>query len=84
MLGGAVLLTENSIYGFWEQAMTASILLFILGIVLLLLISSHSIFKIISKDGASIISRIMGLILASIAVTSVLEGLTQYFGLSIS
>lgn len=81
---GAVLLTENSIYGFWEQAMTASILLFILGIVLLLLISSHSIFKIIGKDGASIISRIMGLILASIAVTSVLEGLTQYFGLSIS
>ena len=80
----AVLLTENSIYGFWEQAITATILLVVLGIVLLLLISSHYIFKIIGKDGASIISRLMGLILASIAITSILGGITQYFGLSLS
>jgi len=75
----AVLLTENSIYGFWDQLITAAILLIVLLAVLLLLFGSHFIFKMIGNGGASIISRVMGLLLASMAVKSVLDGITQYF-----
>ncbi len=75
----AVLLTENSIYGFWDQLITAAILLIVLLAVLLLLFGSHFIFKLIGNGGASIISRVMGLLLASMAVKSVLDGITQYF-----
>jgi multiple antibiotic resistance protein len=35
--------------------------------------------KIIGDGGASIVSRVMGLILASIATTNVLEGVKEYF-----
>jgi multiple antibiotic resistance protein len=75
----AVLLTENSIYGFWDQFITAIILLIVLLIVLILMLGSHFIFKLIGNGGASIISRVMGLLLASMAVKSVLDGITQYF-----
>jgi multiple antibiotic resistance protein len=75
----AVLLTENSIYGFWDQLITATILLIVLVIVLLLMLGSHFIIKLIGNGGASIISRVMGLLLASMAVKSVLEGITDFF-----
>ncbi|MBU1368426.1 MAG: MarC family protein [Bacteroidetes bacterium] len=75
----AVLLTENSIYGFWDQFITAIILLIVLLVVLILMLGSHFIFKLIGNGGASIISRVMGLLLASMAVKSILEGITDFF-----
>ena len=36
--------------------------------------------RVIGDGGASIVSRVMGLILASIAVNNVLEGIRTYFG----
>jgi multiple antibiotic resistance protein len=75
----AVLLTDNTIHGFMDQFITSLILLFVLLIVLLLLLGSHYIAKIIGHGGASIISRVMGLLIASMAVKSVLTGITQYF-----
>ena len=35
--------------------------------------------RVIGDGGASIVSRVMGLILASIAVNNVLEGIRTYF-----
>jgi len=43
------------------------------------MLGSGWISKIIGEGGASIVSRVMGLILASIAATNVLEGLKEYF-----
>lgn len=77
----AVLLTENSKFGIWEQVMTWLTMLAVLVIVLILMILSNKLFKYIGDSGASIISRVMGLILASAAVTSVLEGIKIYFDL---
>jgi multiple antibiotic resistance protein len=37
--------------------------------------------RVIGNSGASIISRVMGLIIASVAVANVLDGITEYFGL---
>ena len=39
--------------------------------------------RLIGDSGASVISRVMGLILASVAVDSVLGGITTYFSISV-
>lgn len=77
----AVLLTENNRFNFWEQAQTTSIMLFVLLIVLMLMLGASRVHRIIGDSGASIISRVMGLILASVAAASVLAGIKQYFAL---
>ena len=74
-----VLLTENRTYSFSHQVATALIMLLVMFIVFLLMLSAGKISTIIGSGGASIISRVMGLILASIAATNVLEGLKEYF-----
>jgi len=77
----AVLLTKNSQYSLWEQTQTAAMMLSVLLIVLILLLAASWIHRIIGNSGASIISRVMGLILSSVAVSSVLAGIKEYFGL---
>lgn len=74
-----VLLTENRSYAISHQAVTAVIMLSVMLIVYLLMLGAGRISAIIGSGGASIISRVMGLILASIAATNVLEGLKEYF-----
>lgn len=77
----AVLLTENDKYNLWEQAQTSASMLSVLLIVLLLLFAASWIHRLIGNSGASIISRVMGLILASVAVSSVLAGIKDYFAI---
>ena len=43
---------------------------------------ANSLSNIIGKAGASIISRVMGLILASVAVNNILRGIMIYFGIA--
>ena len=74
-----VLLTENRTYSIPHQAVTALVMLLVMFVVFLLMLSAGKISAIIGSGGASIISRVMGLILASIAATNVLEGLKEYF-----
>jgi multiple antibiotic resistance protein len=75
----AVMLTDNTLHGFMDQLITSLILIFVLIVVLFLMLGSHYITKLIGQGGASIISRVIGLLLASMAVKSVLAGITQYF-----
>ena len=77
----AVILTENTKYNFWEQVQTSASMLCVLLIVLILLLAASWIYKIIGRSGASIISRVMGLILASVAVSNTLAGIKTYFSL---
>lgn len=77
----AVLLTENSKHSISEQAITALVMLSVLVITWGLMMLSTSIYRFIGDSGASIISRVMGLILSSVAVTAVLRGISEYFGL---
>jgi len=74
-----VLLTENSRHSLPEQIMVALTMLVVVFITYLLMLSSTKISKVIGRAGASVISRVMGLILAAIAATNVLEGIKQYF-----
>jgi len=75
----AVMLTENDRYNLWEQAQTSAIMLLVLLIVLILLFVASWIHRVIGNSGASIISRVMGLILSSVAVSSVLTGIKEFF-----
>ena len=70
-----VVLTNNHTESFVEQAVTAMMLLAVLLLTLALLLAASAIHKIIGSTGASVISRVMGIVLATIAVDAVLGGL---------
>lgn len=75
----AVLLTENSRFSVWEQAQTASMMLAVILIAYVLMRLAGGITKLIGTSGASVVSRIMGLILSAIATTNILTGLAEYY-----
>lgn len=78
---GAVLKTKNADYAILEQGITTLIMLLVLAVVLVLLLMATRVHKLIGNGGASIISRVMGLILASVAINDVLSGIKIYFEL---
>ena len=74
-----VLLTENSRHSIVEQVVVALLMLGVVGAAYVFMRGAGWISKMIGVGGASIVSRVMGLILASIAATNVLEGIKEYF-----
>ncbi len=74
-----VLLTDNHLYTIREQAITASLVLLVVGITMLILLAASRVQNLIGEYGITIISKIMGLILAAYAVQSVLSGLKAFF-----
>jgi multiple antibiotic resistance protein len=70
-----IVLTDNDVYTIPEQAQTAVMLLLVLFINYLLFRSSEGILRVIGRQGASILVRIMGIILASLSVELVLSAL---------
>ncbi len=75
----AVLLTANSVYSFVEQVQTALVMLSVLILVYVLMLLAGVINRLIGSSGASVVSRVMGLILASVATTNILTGLGDYY-----
>ncbi len=78
-----VMLTDNHRFDIIQQSFTAGLMLLILFITFLLLLMATFIYRIIGEAGASVISRVMGLILAAVATNSILEGIKTYFALSV-
>lgn len=77
----AVLLTENALFTIWEQVQTALIMLSVLVLVYILMLLAGWINRWIGSSGASVVSRIMGIILSSVATTNILAGLDEYYKL---
>ena len=77
----AVLMTQKSKFSILEQAQTAAVMMSVLLITFLLMLLAGWINRFIGKSGASVVSRIMGVILASVATTNILSGLKTYFGI---
>lgn len=75
----AVLLTKNAVYSIWEQVQTALVMLSVLLLAYILMLLAGVITKVIGSSGASVVSRVMGLILSSIAITNILAGFTDYY-----
>jgi len=74
----AVLLTENSVFSIWQQAQTVAVMLAVILLAYILMLLGARINKIVGSSGANVISRIMGLILSSVATTNILVGLSEY------
>jgi multiple antibiotic resistance protein len=74
-----VMLTDNHRYSVVDQIITASVMMTVLFVTLLLLLSATTIQKWIGNMGAAIISRVMGLILAAVAVNNLLQGIKDFY-----
>lgn len=77
----AVLLTENARFNIWEQVQTAVVMFAVLIVAYIMMLLAGWINKIIGMSGASVVSRVMGLILTSVATTNILVGFQTYFGI---
>lgn len=77
-----ILITDNNVYTIQEQVITTATMLFVLIITLILLLFSGRIIKIIGNGGASLLTRIMGMILAALSVEFIMEaiGVTNWVG----
>ena len=74
-----VLLTENRTHTLLDQGSTAAIMLLVVSATYGFMLVAERISQLIGDGGASIVSRVMGLILASVAATNVLEGAKESF-----
>lgn len=77
----AVLVTDNKTYTFSEQLVTSSIILLVIAVTCLMLLGARRIQEKIGEAGITLISKVMGLLLAAFAMQSILTGITQYFHL---
>ncbi len=73
-----VLLTDNNLHGVADQSITAGILIGILLFTLLLLLMANPIHRVIGNAGSQVLIRVMGLLLAAMAVETVLQGIIEF------
>nr|WP_306264755.1 MarC family protein [Pararhizobium sp. IMCC3301] len=79
-----VVLTDNHTESLADQTVTAGLLIIVLLLTLVLLLAASVVHKVIGNTGASIISRVMGIVLATIAVDAILGGLDALGVLEVS
>lgn len=72
-----VMLTDNNEHSIGDQAITAGVMVVVLVISYLFMLISEPIVRLIGNSGAAIVSRIMGMILASVAADAVLSALLE-------
>lgn len=70
-----IVLTDNNTYPVSTQLGTTLILLIILGVTYVFMLAATPILRIIGKNGAAILIRVMGMILAALSVELVLGAL---------
>ena len=70
-----ILLTDNQIHPVSVQVGTTVIMLGVLAVTLMLLLISDRILKIIGIGGASILTRVMGMILAALSIELIMNAL---------
>lgn len=74
-----VLLTDNHLYSIEEQVLTAFLTLLIVLLTMLVLLTANKVQKAVGSYGITVISKVMGMILASYAVQSILSGVKDFF-----
>ena len=74
-----ILLTDNARHSIANQAVTAGLMAVIVFVTYCFMRMASKIHKRIGNSGAIVISKVMGLILASIASTNILIGIKEFF-----
>jgi len=75
-----VLMTDNNLYTFEQQVVTTVLVFVVIVLTCLLLLAANKVQEKVGEYGITVVSKIMGLILASYAVQSILTGLKDFFG----
>ena len=68
-----ILLTDNYLYSVTTQAITAVVMLAVLAVTYVLMLLADHLVRIIGKNGAAIVERIMGIILATMSVDLIID-----------
>jgi multiple antibiotic resistance protein len=68
-----ILLTDNYLYSVATQAITAGVMLCVLAVTYVLMLLAEHLLRIIGKNGAAILERIMGIILATLSVDLIID-----------
>ena len=71
----AILLTDNHVYTIPTQVATTVVMIGVLAITLALMLGATLVLRVIGNNGASILVRVMGLLLAALSVEFVLDAL---------
>ncbi|RBW57373.1 MarC family protein [Phaeobacter gallaeciensis] len=72
-----VLLTDNNEFSILSQAVTAMVMVAVLLAAFVAMLMAEPIIRLIGNSGAAIISRVMGMILASVAADAVLTAILE-------
>lgn len=72
-----VLLTNNNEFSIGSQAITAVIMVTVLLAAFVAMLLADPIIRLIGNSGAAIVSRVMGIILASVAADAVLTAMLE-------
>jgi multiple antibiotic resistance protein len=67
-IAAIVAMTDHTVNSFAEQAVTAAVMLAVMAVIYAVLRSAETIQKMIGDTGTNVMSRIMGLVLAALAV----------------
>ncbi len=79
-----ILQTDNNLYSVYEQAMVTLVLFVVLGINCLFLLFAPAINRVLGKSGNDVLTRVLGLILAAIAMQSIFSGVVGFFHIKLS
>ncbi len=74
-----VLMTDNHLYTIKQQATTTALVFVVILMTCLLLLAANKVKERVGEYGITVVSKVMGLILASYAVQSILSGLKDFF-----
>lgn len=74
-----VLLTDNNQFAIADQALTGVIMISVLAVAYICMLLAEPIIRLIGNSGAAIVSRVMGMILASVAADAILSSLVEIF-----
>lgn len=77
----AVLLTDHTLYSVPQQVGTTLVMLGVLVLQYALLLAAGAVNRVLGETGTSVISRIMGLILAALSIETIIVGIRAAFAL---
>ncbi len=75
-----VILTDKTRFSWLEQVQTAGITLGVLLLTYVLLIGSEWIQRLLGVMGVNVVTRVFGLLLAALAIETILTGISDYVG----
>jgi multiple antibiotic resistance protein len=76
-----VLLVDDDRYDILQRSLTAASLAAVLAVTLVILLAAGPISRVLGDTGTSVIGRLMGIILAALAVNTILTALGSWIGL---